>query len=393
MISVGDALEVLKQLNKSTDKVQESLKNANGLVLAQDVLAPIDQPNFNQSAMDGYALHFSEEKRAYKKVGEIQAGSSKEPVLKPGECVRIFTGAKVPASANTVIQQEWATEKNGTVEFDRVLSLNKNIRYQGEQIKTNELALPKGHQLNPASIGFLANLGVTEVMVYRQPIVHILTTGNELVPPGEMLKSGQIYESNSQMLYAALQKMGITNIAIQTIPDDYQATVNHIREAIQNADLVLISGGISVGDYDFVKEALAENNVKELFYKVNQKPGKPLYIGQTDSTIVAALPGNPAAALTCFYIYVQPMINALAGKGFVGLQESKAQIDRDIQIKGNRAQFLKAYAENEVVSPLDGQSSAMLKSYALANALIYIPENRTAIQKGDSVVIYQINQS
>ena len=392
MVSVDQALDILKRLNNNTTEVQETLKKANGLVLAKDVKAPIDQPNFNQSAMDGYALHYTAGITTYNRVGEIQAGSADEPVLNPGECVRIFTGAKVPASANTVIQQEWATEKNGTVELDREIAPNKNIRYQGEQIKAGEIALPKGHQLNPASIGFLANLGVTEVTVYCQPIVHILTTGNELVQPGEALKSGQIYESNSQMLFAALQDMGIAGVTIQSIPDDYQATVDHIREAIRNADLVIISGGISVGDYDFVKEALAENKVKELFYKVNQKPGKPLYFGQTDSTIVAALPGNPAAALNCFYIYVQPVLSQLAGKGFVGLMTDTAEIDREVQIKGNRAQFLKAYVEDGVVSPLGGQSSAMLKSFALANALIYLPEDQSTIIKGQEVCIYRINQ-
>lgn len=392
MISVEEAIQTLKNLDIQPQREWMGISKAIGHVLAEDVLAPIDQPGFNQSAMDGYALNVTPEFKAYKMVGEVEAGSDASPDLKPGECVRIFTGARVPDTANTVIQQEWAIVQDDEISFDRDIQSRKNIRYQGEQIQVGEVALEKGHVLNPASIGFLTGLGITEVNVCQKPKVHILTTGNELVQPGENLKPGQIYESNSQMLKAALETVGVHEVVLDAVKDNYQETVSIINRSLIEADMLILSGGISVGEYDYVKQALKANGVEELFYKVNQKPGKPVFFGKKESKVIAALPGNPAAALTCFYIYVLPLIHQLSGKGFTGLPVSRVRIAGHVKKKGNRAQFLKAKRTGDCVQPLGGQSSAMLQSFAQANALIYLPEAVQEVEKGAEVLVYEIHK-
>ncbi len=384
MISVATALSIISDVFYSRKTRIVLLKNANGLVLAEELISIINMPPFRQSAMDGYAL-LLHEKNSYQIIGEVKAGDSKNYALKPGQGVRIFTGARVPDLANTVVIQEKVCRTENTIIVEDEIQENQNIRAVGEQIKKGATALAVGTKLTPAGIGFLAGLGIKEVKVYTPPEVAIITTGNELIPPGETLKEGKIYESNSLQLCAVLQQLKIRNINKYIVNDEYESTKVTIKQAIENHDLVLISGGISVGDYDFVKEALAELNTEELFYKIRQKPGKPLFFGANNDTLIFALPGNPASSLTCFYIYVLPIIQKMMGMYPIGLSRILKAVTTDFIKKGDRAQFLKAIVSEETVEILDGQSSAMLYSYAVANALIYIPENIDRIQKGDLV--------
>ena len=303
LISVEKALSLIDETVEQLNVRQRNVADSCGTVLVEDVVSPIDMPPFPQSAMDGYAIRFNETD-TFQLQGEIKAGDDHEPALKPGEAVRIFTGAAVPTTASAVARQEDVRVVSGSIVIDPVPKAFANIRPQAEQIRANNVALEKGHVLNPASIGFLATLGITQVNTYAKPSVAILVTGNELVKPGTPLRFGQIYESNAAMLVSALRDQGIEDIAVFTVPDQYETTRDQLAQILRSHDLVLCSGGISVGDYDFVGKALRELGVNEVFYKVKQKPGKPLFFGKTDNTLVFALPGNPAAALTCFYIYV-----------------------------------------------------------------------------------------
>lgn len=387
MITVEKALEILKSETASLAGEWKDLTASNGHVLAETILSPIDMPSFDQSAMDGYAINAVEGRKIYNVISEVAAGSGEEPVLNFGEAVRIFTGAMVPASANVVVQQELVVRAGNEIRIEREIQLGQHIRRQGEQIKTGELALQAGAILNPAAIGFLAGLGITQVMVVKQPKISLITTGNELVEPGNELKRGQIYESNSAMLCAAFETYHFKNYTISKVEDDYDLTKNAIETELDNSDFVILTGGISVGDYDFVGKALHEIGVQELFYKINQKPGKPLYFGRIGNKVVAALPGNPAAALTCFYRYVLPVLNQMAGKGFFGLEEFELPLAASYFKKGERAEFLKAETKDGHVSILGSQSSAMLNSYAQANALIYIPAEKGQINKDECVKV------
>lgn len=383
MITVEEAIELVRQrVSPSTNTIELELSQASGYVLSKDVISPINMPPFRQSAMDGYAVNM-DSVETYRLSGEIKAGDSASMDLEKGEAVRIFTGAAVPDSANTIIIQEHIERNNGLIKPTRAVVENMNIRPMGEQVKQGDLALKKGTVLNSAAIGFLASLGIETVDVFIKPVVSLVITGNELQTPGTPLSDGKIYESNAIMLNSALEKAGIKDIRLFTVEDNYSATYQTIKKAFEASDIVLISGGISVGDYDFVGKVLEELKVEQLFYKVRQKPGKPLFFGKTADKYVFALPGNPASSLSCFYMYVLPAINRLMGNlNYDALTVSASSISEFIK-KGDRAQFLKAIYKNGEVEILEGQNSSMLHTFALANALVYIPVELEKVAQGD----------
>ena len=385
MITVEEAIEYVESnSHPAKNIVKISLKNALGFVLAEDVMSPIDMPPFRQSAMDGYAVRIHDSEYYHVK-GELQAGDSKDVTLQKGDAVRIFTGAPVPNDANAVVIQEKTTIKEKELEVHDEVTVQSNIRPKGEQIQKGEMALGKGVSLTPAAIGFLTTLGITEVSVYTKPSIGIIATGNELAEAGAELKHGQIYESNSLMLRTALVSSGYTDNETFKVPDDFNSTRNLLEEVLKSKDVVLITGGISVGDYDFVGKALQELKVSQLFYKVKQKPGKPLFFGKKNDTYVFALPGNPAAALSCFYIYVQRCLRRIEGcLNFEPFTVDATSLS-EYSSKGDRAQFLKADYQNGKVKILEGQSSSMLHSFAVSNALVYLSADKNKVEKGDIV--------
>ncbi len=387
MITVEEAFELVQNNIKPTDKTtHKSVLESLGFTLSKDVYSPINMPPFRQSAMDGYALSMHHEEQ-YAIIDEVKAGDGHHPVLKEGEAVRIFTGSAVPDTANTVIMQEKVTRENERLILNSPALENENIRPLGEQVQKESLALTKGTKLNPAAIGYLTTLGISDIEVFTKPSIAIVTTGSELIKAGQALPYGKIYESNSGMLLTALQSLGFINVTITKVKDDYKSTVQSLDKAISENDMVLISGGISVGDYDFVGKALLELGTEQIFYKVKQKPGKPLFFGKKGNTPVFALPGNPASALSSFYVYVQPALQKLSGNVAFLLDRITAALTSNFTKKGNRAQFLKASLKNGKVTILEGQSSAMLHTFAIANAFVYVPADIDYIQKGDLVEV------
>ena len=387
MITVEEALDLVEEHSNCPKAVKVKLIDALGLVLAEDILSPIDMPPFDQSAMDGYAVNYDPNFEHYTLMGEIQAGSSQQFDLKKGEAARIFTGAAVPTSANMVIKQEDVSKLGEQITFAPAAE-GANIRPKGEQIIKGVVAMEKGMQINPATIGFLATLGFREVKVYPRPRVTILTTGNELVKPGAELGFGQIYESNSIMLESAFHQYGFRQINHVTVPDDYEQTVASIKSCLNDSEMIILSGGISVGDYDFVNRALNELDVQQVFNKVNQKPGKPLYFGKLGEKLIFALPGNPAAALTSFYMYILPTLNQLTGGSFEGLKKTELPISESYKKKGTRTEILKAFATEKEVKILGAQSSAMLSSFSEANALVVIPDDIPDVNEGEFVLTF-----
>lgn len=389
MIQVLEALKLIENNCTLLPSKKIAVSKSFGYILSEDIIAPIHMPPFRQSAMDGYAIVNSTSKE-YLLIDEIQAGSHKKIELNRGEAIRVFTGAFVPDSADTVVIQEHITKNAEQIIIEKKPKKGSNIRPIGEQIKKGEIVLQKGDIINEASIGFLAGLGITKINVYNQPKVCILTTGNELVKPGKKLDTGKIYESNSIMLKTALKKVGLKKIKTYRVKDALKKTKKIIKKCFKEFDVILISGGISVGDYDYVKESLEHNEVEELFYKINQKPGKPLYFGKKEKKIVFALPGNPASSLTCFYIYVLPALKKMMGYSNIHLPKGKVEISREIKNTTGKSLFLKAKFENEKIKVLDGQQSSMLKSFATSNALIYIPHNKKVIKKNEKVEYYKL---
>ncbi|WP_282081017.1 molybdopterin molybdotransferase MoeA [Aquimarina algiphila] len=390
MITVEKALQLAQNnIQKTTITSDILISKSLGYVLAENILSPIHMPPFRQSAMDGYALGSIDEK-TFTLIGEVKAGDDTDPKLEQGEAIRIFTGAPVPSQAQAVIMQEKVTVQNNQVILSEHVVSNANIRPFGEQIKKDDIALTKGTVITAAGIGYLTSLGITHIPVYKKPSIAIIATGNELVPPGQELKYGQIYESNSIMLSSALTKAGFTEISYYKIEDEYDITLSILETVIDQYDVVLISGGISVGDYDFVGKALRALDVEEVFYKVKQKPGKPLYFAKKQDTTIFALPGNPASALNCFYIYVLPSLLKISGYTNNNLTRSTAMSTGYYQKKGQRAEFLKALVDHNKVTILDGQASSMLRSFALANTIVYLPEEVTEVNIGDTVTIINL---
>ena len=385
MITVEKAIQIISQNIKQSSCFEEvNVSEARNQVLFEDIKSPMDMPPFRQSAMDGYALNLHDIKQ-YELRGEIQAGDEAHPVLKKGEAFRIFTGAPVPDSANAIIMQEKTSQMNSGVLVHSQTLKSHNIREIGEQIKKGQVALPQGTKLNTASIAFLTTLGIIKVKVYKQPKIAIVVTGNELIEAGHSLMRGQIYESNAVMLINGLEQLGFKNIKKYKVVDNYDKTLTLLKRVISENNVVLISGGISVGDYDYVGKTLVEMNVQQLFYKVKQKPGKPLFFGMKKDTVVFALPGNPAASLTCFYVYVRYALELLLGNLNYSVSKTMALTTSNFTKKGDRAQFLKAVYKNGSVEILDGQSSSMLHTFAMSNALCYISEKGTSIKSGDLV--------
>jgi molybdopterin molybdotransferase len=387
MIDVEKAKSIVRQLPYAPKIIQLPLKESLGYVLSTDVLSPICMPPFDQSAMDGYALKLGKTVE-YKIIGEVQAGSAANPSMKRGDAVRIFTGAAVPTDADAVIMQEKTRVEGNRLLVEEQPKIFDNIRPLGEQIKKGAVALEKGTELSPAAVGFLAGIGVSEVAVFQKPSVAIVVTGDELVSAEKTLERGQIYESNGLMLANALQKTGFEQPTIVRVKDDYQATKNLLKTLLEKQDFVLVSGGISVGDYDFVGKALLELGVEQLFYKVRQKPGKPMFLGKTATSIVFALPGNPAAALSCYYQYVLTALKQAMGLPNYTLKKIYLPLEKAYLKKGDRAHFLKAKLTTTGVQILDGQSSAMLFSFAYADALIYIPQDQMQTETGALVEVH-----
>ena len=390
MIQVEQALSIIENnsLNMPIRKIKV-LKSL-GYILSEAIYSPINMPPFRQSAMDGYA--FSHSKLAeYDVISTSKAGDYSNIKLDNNQAIRIFTGAFVPDNLDTVVMQEHTSKNGDSIEITKIPVCFANVRNKGEQIKEHELVLQKNTLITPAAIGFLACLGITEITVYAKPKVAIVVTGNELVKPGKKLPKGKIYESNSVMLTSALKGIGIEKTKIFRVKDTLKATKKVLKNCLSDFDVVLVSGGISVGDYDFVKEALLANGVEELFYKINQKPGKPLFFGKKDETIVFALPGNPSSTLTSFYIYVLPALKKRMGFEAIHLPKIKRKINTDFTNTSGKSLFLKAFYEDEKVSVLDSQSSAMLNTFALANGLIYIPYDLENVEKNQEVIVIPIN--
>mgnify|MGYP003671312915 CR=1 FL=1 len=383
MISIEKAIQLVKENGKPLlKKTTKSVEKSGGYVLFEAIYSPINMPPFRQSAMDGYALNMHES-LSYLLIGEIKAGDTHQPILKPGEAVRIFTGAPVPDSANAIMMQEKVKTEGDFIKIEHQIALQNNIRPLAEQVKEGEIALKKGTKLTPAAIGHLISLGITEVPVFKKPIIAIVTTGNELIEAGQELRYGKIYESNSKMLLSALYSLKFYDVTLHKVEDNYDKTVEKLNSVINKNDLVIITGGISVGDYDFVGKALKELKVEELFYKVKQKPGKPLFFGKKENTQIFALPGNPAAALSCFYVYVYIALQKMMNREDLELPHVHAKSISKFVKKGDRPQFLKAIYNEGKVEILEGQNSSMLQTFALSNALVFVPEDISNIDLGD----------
>lgn len=392
MVTVEEAKRSVTANTVALNIETRSVSDALGYVLAKDIFAGFSLPSFRQSSMDGYAILHTDiidRNTTLPIAGESKAGKAEKLFLKPGTAIRIFTGAPVPDGATAVIMQENTSVENGNVTINEYpVHENKNLRNVGQQIRAGDVALPAGNFITAGTVGFLNGLNIQEVSVYRKPKIGILVTGDELVKIGETLSHGQVFESNSSMLVAALKQEGINEVEVYYSEDDLQATIQSLQVLSKRNDVVIATGGVSVGDYDYVGKALETIGAETIFYKIRQKPGKPLLFAKNENTNFYALPGNPASSLVCYYEYVLPALRLMSGRMECFLPAYQLPISHAYSFKGERDEFLKAFVSGGKVTSLEGQESFALRSFAVANALIYLPVSQQTVQAGDLVEVH-----
>jgi molybdopterin molybdotransferase len=396
MLSIKEAKEILFENVFHLPAQTIPVKDALGLILAADILSPVDLPLFDHSAMDGFAVYSKDlisanEELIFQITGEMKAGAKPFLKLKDRTAIAIYTGAAVPSNATSVVMQEKVLVKDKIVVIhSSSIVPGGNIRKKGSQIRKGELALSKGMIINPAAIGFISSMGIQKIKVFRKPIISILATGDELMKAGKKLMPGKIFESNSIMLEAAVKACGFNTNLVQSVKDRDIIIFEKLKKMLTVSDVIVISGGISVGKYDLVQDVLEKLKVKQLFYKVAQKPGKPFFTGRIKNKLIFAVPGNPAAALVCFYEYILPSLKKMSGFKNFNNEHKFLPIKNDYELKGDRDVFLRARMEHDEVTILGGQESNILKSFAEANALVYLPAGSRFIKRGSKVETHLI---
>ncbi|HXC05050.1 MAG TPA: molybdopterin molybdotransferase MoeA [Bacteroidia bacterium] len=389
MITVEEARKILVQtVAPLTEVKQMDVSVSAGYRLAEDIPSPIDLPPFNQSNVDGYALGppISGHEQ-WIVVEEISTGAYTNRILGAGEAARIFTGACVPEGSELVVMQEKVQRTGTTVTCIDESRPGQFIRKQGSQIRKGETGFLRNTLITPAVISLLEGMGIPEIPVFRKPVIALLITGNELERTKGVLPKGKNYESIASALQACMQGMGLGPATIQFVKDDKAALSNAVQEGLK-ADLLLVTGGISVGDYDYVKEVLDAHKIQCLFHGIAQKPGKPLYLGKNKHTLVFGLPGNPASTLTCFYEYVYPALRILQGREKIFLKTLHLPLLKPVTKNPGLAFFLKARMTDTGVEPLEGQDSYIMKSLAEANAFVYLPAQQGTTPSGSTVEVH-----
>jgi len=376
-----------------------SLSSSLGRALAEDIVAREDVPTFDNSGMDGYALRTSDDAAhmdgiSLKIVGEVAAGDVYPGVVGDGEAVKVMTGAPIPTGADAVIEQEQVKEENGKLRVSGPVERGCNIRSRGEDIRSGDRLLERGKRLRPFELGVLASLGISEVSVYARPEVAILTMGNELVPIDQAPGPGQIRNSNAVTLQALVHECGAKAILFDPCKDDE----DHLREALEAgllSDVLISSGGVSVGEYDLVLNVLKSIGVKILFWRVNIKPGKPvafgLFEGRGRAVPVFALPGNSVSTAVTFIEYVRPaLLRMMGATGWEPLR-LMAELKGEIRKNDGKRQFLRGILRNEsgrlIVQSTGSQGSAVMTSFLKANCLIIVPEEVREVTEGNMVEI------
>ena len=396
-IRVDQAVTQLLAKTKSVTGFQcIPLRETLNRVLFEDIQSPIDVPAHDNSAMDGYALAHTDlpedKAQAFKVAGTAFAGKPFDGSCQQGECIRIMTGAMLPAGTDSVVIQEQVNvTDNASVEIGTGHRKNQNVRFAGEDIKTGSTVLPKGHRVKAADLGVLASLGVNEIKVYRKPRVSFFSTGDELKSIGEALRKGDIYDSNRYSLFGLLSDCHVDLIDLGVVVDDPEKLRETLLTAADCSDMVLTSGGVSVGEADFIKDVLQQIGLMD-FWKILMKPGRPLTVGTIGESLFLGLPGNPVAVMVTFHQFVKPSLQKLAGLNVQKPRLFKAHCVDNIRKNKGRCEFQRAIASNDEAGNLQvkltgSQGSGVLTSMSRANCFIVLNEDRGSVAAGDEVTV------
>lgn len=393
-LPVSAALAAMQsQITPLTATESVDLTAALDRVLAAPVYAPIDVPGFDNSAMDGYAVRAAEANTGepLQVVGSAYAGHPFDGKLPKASCVRIMTGAQMPADADAVIMQEQVKRTDAAIVCQATVQAGDNVRLRGSDIHQDAMLLTAGQRLTATHVGLLASIGIAKVEVIRKVKVALFSNGDELVQPGEALpSSSHLYDSNRFVLSAMLQRLAVEVIDLGHIADDPEALEAVFQQAMRSADVVISSAGVSVGDADFTKDVMAKLGHIE-FWKIAMKPGKPFAFGQLGSSWFCGLPGNPVAAVVTMDQIVHPMLRQLAGEQVPVPTTFTAEAACTIKKRPGRTDFQRGFFEQKdaklLVRPIGSQSSAVLTSVAQANCFIILEQDRDTVTAGETVTL------
>ena len=392
-IFIEDALKKIKKISKKINSYEYvNLLNANNRIVYENIKSRIKVPNYDNSAMDGYALNIKDTKNnnIFTVAGTSLAGIPFKGKIKKNECVKIMTGAVIPDNCNIVImKEETESDKKNIIITSKKIKIKQNIRFSGEDIKPNKVIIKKNHIVNSSSMGLLASQGINKIKVFKNPVVSFFTSGDEVVAIDKKLPYGKVHDSNRYTLTGMLDKNNINIIDLGHAKDNIKDIKNKFNEAIKKSDIVISTGGVSVGDADYIKEV-----VKTLgdinFWKVAVKPGRPLAFGKIKDTIFFGLPGNPVSVMVTFLLFVLPSINMVSGRNFEMLFKD-AILQSDIRKRKGRAEFQRGLAQYDngkiYVKSVGEQGSGILSSMNKANCLIYLSVEQGSLKVSDSVKI------
>jgi molybdopterin molybdotransferase len=384
LISVEEAEKTIAAFPAAVRGETVPIAAAQDRYLAQDVFSPIDVPEFDRSAMDGYAYISGDGSRLYKIVETIPAGAPPRIVITPGQCARIMTGAMIPVGADRVVRRECTVEEDGLM---RIVSedANLNIRRRGEDLQAGKLALARGTRLRPTQVALLASLGLAAVPVARAARVGIITTGSELAEPGARLGRAQVYDSNSYSLAAQVREIGADPLVLGRVADDEEATVAAIDSGLAACDVLILSGGASAGDYDYVPAAMKKAGLALHFEKIAVQPGMPTVFASLKDKAAFALPGNPVSTFVIFEVFIKPLLLRLMGHSFRPQLQPAILTIAYGRPRSERDAFLPVQCRHGRITLVPYHGSADLHALSQANALLRVPAGQDALPAGSTV--------
>ncbi|HJV65858.1 MAG TPA: gephyrin-like molybdotransferase Glp [Geomonas sp.] len=396
MVSIEDAQGIILQYAAPLPVEEVPLLQGLARVLASDIHSPFDIPLTDNSAMDGYAFSFGSLRGDRLAVsGFVAAGHAMRDPVPPGTAVKIMTGACMPPGCDTVVPVEETKPLPGEIRLTAPVRQGSHIRRRGEDVKAGTRVIAGGSVIRPQETAMMASLGMSKAAVFRKPMAAILATGDELLPLGEAPVPGQIVNSNSIAIAAQITEARAKPVDLGIAPDDFEATKNRIRQALSEADLLVTTGGVSVGDKDYVKVAIEELGGRIIFWKVNMKPGKPVAFAVLDGKPVFALPGNPVAAMVGFEMFVRPALLKMAGGSRIMRPVISACLKSPLANKGERPQLVRALVALEDgkqrVAVTANQGSANILSLVQSNGLLKLPA-ATALAAGDAAEVILLDR-